>query len=34
MAEQATEDYIIHKGGRTVKPRKVGFIGLADILLL
>ena len=28
MAEQATEDYIIHKSGRTSKPRKVGFIGL------
>ena len=31
MAEQATEDYIIHKSGRTSKPRKVGFIGLGKM---
>ena len=31
MAEQATEDYIIHKNGRTSKPRKVGFIGLGKM---
>ena len=28
MAEHAIEDYIIHKSGRTSKPRNVGFIGL------
>ena len=31
MAEQTTEDYIIHKNGRASKPLKVGFIGLGKM---
>ena len=31
MTKQATEDYIIHKNGRTFKSRKVGFIGLGKM---